>query len=206
MCYNPPALHPTIRAEQQQEDLNMSMTKKAFNVREIVLAALLTAIVVVLQLLGNFIQFTPFLSVTLVLVPVVIGAALLGPWIGAWLGFVFGLTVLLAHGADFFLAYNPAATISVVLIKGSCAGLAAGLVFRMLEKKNQYLAVFCAAIACPVVNTGIFLIGCLLFFKEIFPITIVILFNFLLELGFNVILAPVILRLVNLGRKMWGKK
>ena len=179
---------------------------QTYNVRKLVLAAMLTAIVVVLQLLGNFIQITPLLSISLVLVPIVIGAALLGPIIGLWLGFVFGMTVLLAHGADFFLAYDSLATIVVVLVKGSAAGLCAGLVYHLLEKKNQYVAVFAAAIVCPTVNTGIFLIGCLLFFQEIFPISGLIFANYGLELAVNIILAPVILRLVNIGREMWGKE
>ena len=195
-----------IRAEQQQKGNNMTQTRNNFGVRQLVLTAMLTAVVVVLQILGNFIQLTPFLSISLVLVPVVIGAALLGPWVGTWLGFVFGLTVLLAHGAAFFLAYNPAATIATVLVKGAAAGLCAGLAYKALEKKNQYLAVIVAAVVCPTVNTGIFLIACLLFFTEIFPISWMIIANYGLELAANLILAPTILRLVNLGRGMWGER
>lgn len=203
LCYLIIALYPTKGRNSSRKELNMTSEKSRFGVRQLVLAAMLTAIVVVLQILGNFIQLTPFLSISLVLVPVVIGAALLGPWVGLWLGFVFGMTVLLAHGADFFLAYDPAATIVVVLVKGSAAGFFAGLVYRLLEKRNQYLAVIVAAVICPTVNTGIFLIGCVLFFTEIFPISWVIIANYGLELAVNVLLAPVILRLVNLGRDMW---
>ena len=61
--------------------------------RQLAGMALLTGIVVVLQLLGSFIRFGPF-SVSLVLMPIVIGAALYGVAAGAWLGFVFGFTVL----------------------------------------------------------------------------------------------------------------
>ena len=51
-----------------------------------VLAAILTAIVIVLQFLGAFIKLGPF-SVSAVLVPIVIGAATCGVGIGAWLFF-----------------------------------------------------------------------------------------------------------------------
>ena len=57
------------------------------NTQKIVGLGLFTAIVIVLQLMGSFIRFGTF-SISLVLVPVVIGAALYGAGAGAWLGFV----------------------------------------------------------------------------------------------------------------------
>lgn len=57
--------------------------------------ALFTAIIVVLQLLGSFIKFGPF-SISLVLIPIVVGAAVYGPKAGAYLGGVFGVVVLIA--------------------------------------------------------------------------------------------------------------
>ena len=183
--------------------------------RTIAGAAILTAIVIVLQLIGGAIHFGVF-SISLVLVPIVIGAALYGAWIGAWLGLVFGIMVLLTGDAAPFLAINPLGTILTVLVKGTCAGLCAGLVYRALEKKNQFAAVVCAAITAPVVNTGLFLVGCVLFFLDAvtewgkaagfenvgtYMITGFVGLNFLFELLVNVILAPVIVRLVNLGRK-----
>lgn len=183
--------------------------------RTIAGAAILTAIVIVLQLIGGAIHFGVF-SISLVLVPIVIGAALYGAWIGAWLGLVFGIMVLLTGDAAPFLAINPLGTIVTVLVKGTCAGLCAGLVYRALEKKNQFAAVVCAAVTAPVVNTGLFLVGCVLFFLDAvtewgkaagfenvgtYMITGFVGLNFLFELLVNVILAPVIVRLVNLGRK-----
>ena len=199
----------------------MSVRNRSFGVRELSLAALLTAIVVVLQVIANFVQPVPGVSITFVLVPVVIGAALLGPWVGAWLGFVFGVVVLISGGATVFLGINPLGTVLTVLVKGSCAGLCAGLVYKLLEKKNRYLAVFLAAAVCPLVNTGLFFLGCRLFFWETiqawgqgagyentFAYMVIVLagINFLIELGINMLLAPVILRLVKLGRDSWSKK
>ena len=68
------------------------MESKRFSTRTLTGVALLTAIVVVLQLLGSFIRFGTF-SISLVLVPIVVGAALYGAWAGCWLGFVFGLVL-----------------------------------------------------------------------------------------------------------------
>ena len=50
---------------------------------------LFTAIIVVLQFLGGGIRFGMF-SISLVLVPIVVGAALYGWKSGVWLGFAFG--------------------------------------------------------------------------------------------------------------------
>ena len=139
------------------------MSQKNTNTQKIVGLGLFTAIVVVLQLMGSFIKFGTF-SISLVLVPVVIGAALYGAGAGAWLGFVFGVVVLLSGDAAAFLGVNALGTVLTVLVKGALAGYVSGLVYKALENKNRTLAVALAAVTCPVVNTGVFLIGCLLFF------------------------------------------
>lgn len=177
--------------------------------------AALTAIVVILQLIGSFIRFGPF-SITLVLVPIVIGAALYGPLAGAWLGLVFGAVVLISGDASAFLAIDPFGTVVTVLLKGTLAGFFSGLIYRLIEKKNRLVAVFVAAAICPTVNTGIFLLGCLLFFLPTvsawgaemgFENVAAYMFlglaggNFLFELLFNLILSPIIHRLLLLVEK-----
>ena len=192
------------------------MNQKNTNTQKIVGLGLFTAIVVVLQLLGSFIKFGTF-SVSLVLVPVVIGAALYGATAGAWLGFVFGEVVLLSGDAAAFLGVNALGTVLTVLAKGMLAGYVSGLVYKAFESKNRTLAVALAAVACPVVNTGVFLIGCLLFFMETiggwadamgfganvgqYMIIGLVGANFLFELLFNVVLSPVIVRLIRIGKK-----
>ena len=109
------------------------------NTQKIVGLGLFTAIVIVLQLMGSFIRFGTF-SISLVLVPVVIGAALYGAGAGAWLGFVFGVVVLLSGDAAAFLGVNALGTILTVLVKGTLAGLLSGLVYKALENKNRTLA------------------------------------------------------------------
>ena len=182
------------------------------NTRTLTGMAIFTAIVIVLQLLGSFIHLGTF-SISLVLIPIVVGAALYGPVAGAWLGFIFGLVVLLSGDAGVFLAVSPLGTILTVLVKGAGAGYAAGLVYRLIAKKNETVGVICAAVAAPVVNTGIFLLGCLLFFMETisgwagdtpvgtYMIVGLIGANFLFELLFNIVLSPVIVRLLNIARK-----
>ena len=181
-----------------------------------VLGAILTALVVVLQLAGSFIRLGPLpFAISLVLIPIVIGAATCGPAVSAWLGTVFGVVVLMTDAAA-FLAVDPVGTVITVLLKGFACGLAAGLVYNLIEKKNRYLAVVAAAIACPVVNTGIFLLGCVLFFfktieawglGEGYGNAVEYMFfglagfNFIFELAVNIVLTPVVVRLLNMRKK-----
>jgi len=194
----------------------MQTTNTKASTKAMVLGAVLTALVVILQLLGAFIKFGPF-SISLVLVPIVIGCATCGVGIGAWLGFVFGLMVLISGDAAAFLAINPIGTVITVLLKGTLCGLLAGIAYKALEKKNRYVAVAVAAIVCPLVNTGIFLLGCLVFFMETirewavgfgfgenvgqYMIFGLVGANFLVELAINIVLSPVIVRLINIREK-----
>lgn len=179
---------------------------------------LLTAIVVVLQLVASQIKFGPF-SITLCLAPIIIGAALFGWKSGVWLGFVFGLVVLLTGDAAAFMAVNIPGTIVTVLLKGAAAGLVGGLVYSLISKKakNKIVPVIAAGIATPLANTGVFIIGCYAFFYETLTewgkalgfenATSYIIFgmtgwNFLVELGVNLVLGSAIVFLINLVQKM----
>ncbi len=209
-------------------------TVKKTNIQKLTLGAILTALVIVLQLMGSFIRFGPF-SVSLVLIPIVIGAAMCGPYIGAWLGFVFGVAVLLSGDAAAFLAISVGGTILTVLLKGTLCGLCAGLVYRLLANfdislsvkrqsppSNVFTAsinigVLLAAFVCPIVNTGIFLLGCRLFFMDTVAQWAVgmgfgnnvaaYMFlglaggNFLFELGANILLSPTVVKLLQLVKK-----
>ena len=110
---------------------------------------------------------------------------------------------------------NIPGTIITVRLKGTLAGLIPGLIYRALSK-HEIPAVAIAAIASPIVNTGVFLLGCLVFFMPtirewaaglgfenagaymIFGLVGV---NFLIELAINIVLCPVIVRLIRIGRK-----
>lgn len=173
--------------------------------------AILSAIVVVLQLLGSFIRFGP-VSVSLVLVPIVVGAAAFGPGAGAMLGGVFAIVVLLQPDTAFFYGVSFFGTVLTVLAKGILSGWLSGLTFRALRTKNELLAVILAAAVCPLVNTGIFCIGSRLFFWDalaelgggnalLFLITGMIGINFVAEFLANVVCAPVIVRILHAVKK-----
>lgn len=184
--------------------------------QKVVGMGLFTAIIVALQMLASAIKLGPF-SITLVLAPIVIGAALYGIGAGAWLGLTFGVTVLISGDASAFLTINPIGTVLTVIAKGMVAGIVAAVIYKAIEKKNKTVAVVAAGIACPIVNTGIFLIGCYLFFQDwliaVFGttgfatvITGLVSVNFAVELGINMLLASVIVRIIDLGKKQLAKK
>ena len=138
------------------------MTK---NTKTLVGTALLTALVIVLQMLSLVIPPIGPFRISLVLIPIVVGAAMYGYKAGAWLGAVFGIVVLLTD-AGAFLAINIPGTIVTCVLKGAVAGLMAGIVYSLVEKKNRTVAVIVAAIVTPIVNTGLFLLGCSIFFMD----------------------------------------
>ena len=123
------------------------------------------------------------------------------------------MVVLCQPDTALFLNMSIVGTVLTVMLKGILAGALSGLVYRVLSKKHKYAGVVCAAVVCPVVNTGIFLLGCRLFFFDwilqnagganafIFMITGFVGLNFVVELAVNVVLSPVIVRLVNISKK-----
>lgn len=126
------------------------MSKKFFTVRTIAGLGVLTAMVVVLQLLSNYVQFGP-VSITLSLFPIAVGAMLFGPFGGLFLGLVNGVLVLTAPSTiSFFFAYSPVGTIVVCLLKTGLAGFVAGLIFK-LYKKNINVELISAIVLLPLI-------------------------------------------------------
>ena len=184
----------------------MRTNKRRMSTERLVLGSLMTALVVVFQCLATYTAFFGPFSTAIGLIPIVIGAVLCGPGIGAWLGLVFGFVVLATGGANLFLAFTVPGTVITVLGKGMACGFASGLVNKLLSPLNKSVASVAAAITGPVVNTGVFLLGCAVFFmphasaiaeqvapgKSGFGVFIALaMFNFLFELGMNAVLTPV---------------
>ncbi|MBQ8566523.1 MAG: ECF transporter S component [Clostridia bacterium] len=191
-------------------------TEKSMNqTQRIVLMALFTALTAVLSYFGGFIKIGGLASISLTLIPVVLGSALCGAKAGAWLGAVSGVVFFLTADAAFWFGLSIPGTVITVLVKGIAAGLAAGVVYKLLEKYNRYVAVLVSAVVCPIVNTGIFLLGCLIFFMDtvrggaagegmgVFGYLIVAFvgLNFVFELIVNIVLSPAILKIINLKKK-----
>lgn len=178
-----------------------------------------TALVVVLQFLSYFIKIGTF-NLSFVLIPIVLSAVLYGAKTGAVLGGVFGVVVVIASvagldgGGNILFNSSPVLTTLVCLIKGVAAGATAGGIANLLKKKNLYLAVILAAVTAPIVNTGIFSVSMVLFFKDTLTawangadLVYYIIFglvglNFLIEFAINVILSPTILSIAKGAKRI----
>ena len=197
----------------------MNNTKRQ-HTRKLVGIAVFAAIVIVLQLLGAFIRLGQF-SVSLVLIPIVVGSAVYGIGSGTWLGLIFGIAVLLSGDAATFLAISPVGTVITVLLKGTLAGLAVDVMYAVFQKINKYLAVFVSAMLCPIANTGVFLIGCKLFFWETikewsaaseygadvakYALFVLVGGNFIFEFIVNLVMSPAVVRIVDIGKARFNR-
>lgn len=187
----------------------MSLNERKEKTLALTVGAVLTALVVILQMLSNITGALLPTPITLVLIPIVIGSAMYGVKMSTWLGFVFGLTVLLSGAANWFLSFSVPGTVITVMVKCTACGLVTGIVYKAVKKLNEKLAIWVSAVVCPVVNTGIFVLGCYVFFLEdltnfiaesnlAFANATAYIFlglagvNFLIELGVNIILNPAI--------------
>ena len=198
--------------------MNKSLNK--LQIHRLVLTGILAAVVAVLQVFSGYIHFGPF-SITLALIPIIVGGALCGPVSGAFLGLVMSAIVLINDAAA-FLAVNPLGTVVTVLLKGTLAGLCSALVFKALNSRSddtspnrKTLRVLISGIFCPIVNTGLFVLGCYAFFMPTingwaaaagfdsgvnYIIFGMIGINFLVELATVTLFSPVIVRLIYIGK------
>ena len=194
--------------------------KKFFSSRNIAFLAVLLALVIVLQLIGTMLGNLGVTAPSLVLIPIVFGAVMVGPLAGGILGIAFGLIVLLSgvFGLDKFTLIlftdHPFLTSLLCLGKGAAAGLAAGFVFRALRGTNETAAAVCASLAAPVVNTGLFIAGAL-FMSDTLSANFVadgqtVLYfliigcaglNFIFEFILNAVASPVIYRVAGIVKR-----
>lgn len=194
------------------------MQKARLKTQRLVALSVLTALIVILQLLSNSVKVGG-VSITLSLIPIVVGAALYGVSAGAFLGGALGVVTLICCitgmdlGGSVLWNANPLMTAIVCLGKATAAGCASGLIYRALEKRNQTVAAVCSGVVCPVVNTSLFCLAMVLFFQSTLlewaggqEIVSYILFglagiNFLVELAVNLVLSPTVIRIINITQR-----
>ena len=187
----------------------------------IVQLALLVALVVALQMVSALIPpIGGMVSITLTLIPVVVGGILLGKRAGAILGFAFGLIVMincmvaLDPGGNILWNVNPFFTALICFVKGIAAGFVPACLYELICGKaekvgegRKFGATVVAALVAPIVNTGLFVLGMFLLFKDTLyawagetDIMMYVLFglagiNFLVEFLINTIMSPAIVRI-----------
>lgn len=200
--------------------------KSFFSAKNISYFSVLLALVVVLQLFASAIPVgATGATLNFSLVPIVLGAILLGPVGGMLLGLACGIVVLVQvivlTGNAFYLAIwtnSPVVTTFTCIVKTTAAGLLAGLAYFWISKKNTLVAVFVASAIVPVVNTGLFIVGCLCmsgtigdfggvggFDLFVFILVGLVSFNFFIEFAINLVLSPAIHRVVLVVEKQLHK-
>lgn len=180
----------------------MSNTKKMSRI------AILSAVLVSLALVSNYVTIGT-VNINLALIPIVIGACLYGPLVGFVLGMLDGFIIIFAPSTlALFMTHNPFFTIVLCLLKTGIGGLVSGYIYRFLKNKNDALAVLLAAIALPIINTLIFILGVVLFFipvymnlaggKNVITYIFISTFttNFLIEFLVNIVLSSSIHRVI----------
>ena len=189
--------------------------KRNSSIKKMTGLSVLTAIIIVLQIICTFIKFGPF-SITLALTPIIIGGAIYGygaaSFLGAVLGAVVFVTGILGWDGGFvnsLMAQNAFATIFACFFKTIAAGFLSTAVYRLICKKNEFVSVVCAGFVCPVINTGIFLAVMATFFGAAQGSGIVNYFistfvgaNFIVELVTTLVLSSAIHRIIKLGNNI----
>ncbi len=196
--------------------------KKNFSSKQITGIAVLLALVIVLQAaLGSISIGVVQLNFTLI--PIVLGAILFGPFAGAFLGLACGVVVLvqvimgLVPFYALIWANDPVVTLFTCILKTTVAGFVSGLLFALLKKKNAYVALFVASGVVPVINTALFVVGCLFMTDSVyvmaggvnvlkFILVSIVTFNFFIEFAINLIFSPALYRVIGVVDKRYKTK
>ena len=196
--------------------------KEFFSARRVTGTAVLLALVIVLQAFGGTIPLG-VVQLNFTLIPIVLGAVLFGAFVGGFLGFACGVVVLvqvIMGGNPFYTmiwANDPVVTTLTCIVKTTVAGLIAGWVFNLLRKKNDYLALFIASGLVPIVNTLLFIVGCLFMTGSVyamagdqnvlgFILVGLVTFNFFFEFAINLLVAPALHRVLEVVDKKFARK
>ena len=112
------------------------------------------------------------IEITFMVLPVAIGAIILGPAAGAVLGAVFGLTSFIqCFGMStfgvFLLSLNPILTFITCMVPRVLCGWFSGVLFRAMQKfdKTRVISYFVASLSTALLNTLFFMTAlCLCFY------------------------------------------
>ena len=148
--------------------------KKKITTHYLVELALFIAIILVMKITHlTSIPVGP-LNMTLTMIPIAIGAMLMGPLAGGILGLVYGFTSLYdaVSGASamtaFFFQISPIHTIILCVVLRTIVGAATGWIFLLVRKidRTKTICYFVGGLAAPVLNTLLFMGYIVVFFYQ----------------------------------------
>lgn len=153
---------------------------KRSNLGKMTRLAILTAIILIMAFTPlGYLHIGP-LSMTLIMIPVAVGAITMGPGVGAFLGTVFGLSSFVqAFGLDAFatmlFSFNPFYYFLLTMVPRVLMGLLCGLIFLAFSKKDSLRPVgfVVSSFSAAALNTVLFMSALVLFFlpyEEVFAL------------------------------------
>ncbi len=148
---------------------SQNLTHQAKTKRMVQLALMISIIFVMAFSPLGYLR-TPGLTITFLTVPVAVGAVLMGPLAGAVCGLAFGITSLitaLTGGSPFssmLLSINPLGLAFTCLVPRVLEGWLCGLIFAALRPRFKNASYFIACLACPLLNTVLFMSSLIFFF------------------------------------------
>lgn len=152
-------------AKEMNETIKTTKSKSKMSAKELTTLGLLTGILLVMNFtpLGYFHTFG--LSISLMMIPVGIGAMLIGPKAGLWLGFIFGATSFYQAltGASAFstmlLSISPLGTFLTCVPTRMVMGFLTGVLFQFLRKldKKKTFSFFAGGFLAGFLNTLFFM-------------------------------------------------
>ncbi len=141
-----------------------------------VIIAVLTAILIIMAATPLGYLNIGLLSITFMMIPVAIGAIVLGPKQATFLGLVFGLTslgqatgVLGSSGFGIWLfSINPLFTILLCIIPRTVDGFLIGLIAKVCDKKckHRYFSYAITGFFAAFINTVIFMLMLVILFAN----------------------------------------
>ena len=148
--------------------------KEKINTKYMVELALVMAIIILMAMTPLGYIRTPLLQITLLTVPVAVGAIILGPRAGAICGATFGCTsiytALTAPSAmsAAMLEVNVFGAFFTMLVPRILEGWLCGLIFLALYKikPTRRISYYVASLSCPLLNTVLFMGSLVLFFYK----------------------------------------
>jgi len=197
-----------------------------FTARNVATLGVLIALTVVLQLFASAVKIGT-ISLNFSLIPIALAAMTLGAAGGGIVGFVSGgvtfITCAILGGEPstaYLFQHSPVILTIVCFGKTTVAGIVAGIVFRLIGRKNLTAGAIASSIILPIVNTGLYLFGMVIMYPDVAnflsvesgagivfaTVFLAIWFNFVLEIAVSAICAPALATVIRVVEKNFTKK
>jgi len=127
--------------------------KKKFGTRQLTIIGMLSAISVVLGLTGYGFIPLPFAKLTIMHIPVIIGAIIEGPMVGMLIGLIFGIFSIMqnimAPNILSFALINPLVSVLPRIL----IGVTSYYVYNLLKSKKEGIRIIAATVIGSLTNT-----------------------------------------------------